>query len=161
MYGIDIAVQIKNLMPALGLGFILGFIYDAVRFLRMTFSKNKTVLFFADFLFVVFCALSSYLMILGVNNGNIRLYLILAEITGGVIYFCTAGIIISRIFQLISDVLRKIFRTLIAPFVLVSEKFRCLIQKTGEKIKHFLKKIKNKSKKLLKDKDEMLYNNYN
>ena len=70
-------------MPALGLGFILGFIYDAVRFLRMTFSKNKTVLFFADFLFVVFCTLSSYIMILGVNNGNIRLYLILAEITGG------------------------------------------------------------------------------
>ena len=161
MYGIDLSVQIKNLMPALGLGFILGFIYDAVRFLRMTFSKNKTVLFFADFLFVVFCTLSSYLMILGVNNGNIRFYLILAEITGGVIYFCTAGIIISRIFRLVSDVLRKIFRTLIAPLVLVSEKFRCLIQKTGEKIKHFFKKIKNKSKKLLKDKDEMLYNNYN
>ena len=161
MYGIDLSVQIKNLMPALGIGFILGLIYDSVRFLRMTFSKNKIVLFFADFLFIVFCTLSSYLMILGVNNGNIRLYLILAEITGSAIYFCTAGIIISRVFRFISDTLRKIFRTLITPVVLILKKFSCLIKKMKEKLKHFFKKIKNKSKKLLKDKDEMLYNNCN
>ena len=148
-------------MPALGIGFILGFIYDLVRFLCMTFSKNKIVLFFADFLFVVFCSLSSYLMILGVNNGNIRLYLIVAEITGCAIYFCTAGVIIYRIFKFISDILRKIFRTVFAPFVLVSKKFIYLIKKLSEKIKDFFKKIKNKSKKLLKDKDEMLYNNCN
>ena len=161
MYGIDLSVQIENLMPALGIGFILGFVYDIVRFLRMTLSKNKFVLFFADFLFVVFCTISSYLMILGVNDGNIRLYLIVAEITGSAIYFCTAGLIISRVFRLISDTLRKFFRTIITPFILVFKKFGCSIQKTAEKIKHFFKKIKNKSKKLLKDKDEMLYNNYN
>ena len=134
MYGIDLSVQIKNLMPALGIGFILGLIYDITRFLRMTFSRNKIVLFFADFLFVVFCTISSYLMILGVNNGNIRLYLIIAEITGCVIYFCTAGVIISRFFRFISDTIRKIFQTLITPFVLIFKKFSCLIRKSSKKI---------------------------
>ena len=36
MYGIDLSVQIENLMPALGLGFILGFVHDVVRLLKIT-----------------------------------------------------------------------------------------------------------------------------
>ena len=161
MYGIDLSVQIENLMPALGLGFILGFVYDMCRFIRLSLSKNKAVLFISDLLYIVFCTLSSYLMILGVNNGNIRLYLILAEITGCAVYFCTAGIIISGFLNLVSTILRKIFYLFTYPFISVFKK----ILSTGKILckKHctFLKKSKNKFKKPLKDEDEMLYNNNN
>lgn len=161
MYGIDLSVQIENLMPALGLGFLLGFVYDTVRFLRLSFSKGKTVLFITDMLFVVFCTFASYLMILGVNNGNIRIYLILAEITGVVIYFCTAGIIISVVFQKTAGVIRKIFNLIYAPFIFLKKKFMHIFRKLREIAYNFLKKIQNKSKNPLQDEDEMLYNNNN
>lgn len=161
MYGIDLSVQIENLMPSLGLGFLLGFIYDAVRFLRLAFSKGKTVLFITDMLFIVFCTLTSYLMILGVNNGNIRIYLILAEITGAAVYFCTAGIVISAILRSTADIIRKIFQIIITPFVFLKKRIMHLIKTMSEKMYIFLKKFQNKFKKPLQDEDEMLYNNNN
>ena len=161
MYGIDLSVQIENLMPALGLGFILGFVYDVCRFIRISLSKNNAVLFICDLLFVIFCTISSYLMILGVNNGNIRLYLILAEITGCAVYFCTAGIIISKIFHFFAKLLRKVFCFIASPFICICKKSFHLIKNLCEKVYSFLKKSKNKFKNHLKDEDEMLYNNNN
>lgn len=161
MYGIDLSVQIENLMPAMGLGFLLGFIYDTVRFLRLSFSKGKTALFVADFLFVIFCTLSSYLMILGVNNGNIRIYLILAEITGAAVYFCTAGVVISLIFRRVSGIIRNIFYTVFSPFSFLAKKIVYVVKKKQEKMYKFFLNFKKKSKKTLQDEDEMLYNNNN
>lgn len=161
MYGIDLSVQIENLMPALGLGFLLGFVYDTVRFLRLIFSKGKTALFVADFLFVIFCTLSSYLMILGVNNGNIRIYLILAEITGAAVYFCTAGIVVSSVLRRISDFIRMLLRKVFSPFLFLGKKIVYVVKKLLEKTCKIFSEIKKKSKKTLQDEDEMLYNNYN
>ena len=161
MYGIDLSVQIKNLMPALGLGFILGFVYDSVRFFRLSFSKGKTALFVADFLFVIFCTVSSYLMILGVNNGNIRIYLIAAEITGAAVYFCTAGVVVASVFLHVSGVIRKIFHAVFLPFSFLSSKIVYVVKKIQKLACKIFCEIKKNQKKTLKDEDEMLYNNNN
>lgn len=161
MYGIDLSVQIENLMPALGLGFILGFVYDAVRFIRMSFSKGKTALFVADFLFVIFCTVFSYLMILGVNNGNIRVYLIAAEITGAAVYFCTAGAVVSAVFQRLSGMVRKIFHIVFLPFLFLTGKIVYVVKKIKKLTCKIFSEIKKNQKKTLKDEDEMLYNNNN
>ncbi len=159
MYGIDLSVQIENLMPALGLGFLLGFVYDAVRFLRLLLSEGKTFLFISDMLFVVFCTFASFLLLLGVNNGNIRLYLILAEITGAVIYFCTAGIIVMSLSRKTASAIKKIFKIIFSPFLFLKKKFSAVLKKLYGKFYEILKKMKNKFKKPLKDDNEMLYNN--
>lgn len=161
MYGIDLSVQMKNLMPALGLGFILGFVCDTVRFLRLSFSKGKTALFIADFLFVIFCTVSSYLMILGVNNGNIRIYLIVAEITGAAIYFCTAGVVVSSVFRRLSGIVRRIFHAVFLPFSFLSRKIVYVVKKIQKLACKIFCEIKKNQKKTLKDEDEMLYNNNN
>lgn len=159
MYGIDLSVQIENLMPALGLGFLLGFVYDAVRFLRLVLSEGKIFLFVSDMLFVVFCAFTSFLLFLGVNNGNIRFYLILAEITGAVIYFCTAGLIVMSLYRKSANMIKKITGAIFTPFIFLKKKISTIVKKLKGKIDDILKKMKNKFKKPLQDDNEMLYNN--
>lgn len=158
MYGIDLSVQIENLMPALGLGFLLGFVYDSVRFLRIVFPLGKIFLFISDMLFVVFCTFSSFLLFLGVNCGNIRLYLVVAEITGAAVYFSTAGIIVMSVFGKIAYVIKKSFKIIFMPFIFLKKKIFKMVKKLCAKIYEILKKMKNKFKKPLKDADAMLYN---
>lgn len=158
MYGIDLSVQIENLMPALGLGFLLGFVYDCVRFLRIVLPTGKIFLFISDMLFVVFCTFSSFLLFLGVNFGNIRMYLVVAEITGAAVYFCTAGIIIMSLFRKIAHVIKKSFAIIFKPFIFLKKKIFAIMKKICAKICEILKKMKNKFKKPLKDEEVMLYN---
>ncbi|MBO5935238.1 MAG: spore cortex biosynthesis protein YabQ [Clostridia bacterium] len=161
MYGIDLSVQIENLMPALGLGFLLGFVYDCVHFMRILFPAGKIFLFVSDMLFVVFCTFSSFLLFLGVNNGNIRMYLVVAEITGAAVYFCTAGIIIITVYRKIAYVIKQTCNVIFGPFKFLIRKIFITAKKTYRKIYEILKKMKNKFKKPLKDADIMLYNNNN
>ncbi len=53
------------------LGLALGVIYDAFRFLRLLFN-NKAVSFVIDFVFCAAFALSFFILLLGFNNGIVR-----------------------------------------------------------------------------------------
>lgn len=159
MYGIELAVQIENLMPALGLGFLLGICYDFVRLLRLIFSRGKIFLFVTDTLFTVFCTAVSFLLFLGVNDGVIRLYLVLAEIIGATLYFFTAGKIVYRLFRRFSDMLRSAVHLIFAPFRFLKRKMNKPIEKIKENSAFYLKKIQNKFKKPLQEEEDLLYNN--
>lgn len=140
MYGTDLSVQITNLMPFAGLGFVLGFLYDISGLLRSTFPKCRLIVFFSDFFYCLFATISTYLLLLGTANGFIRIYLIITEIIGAVVYFLTFGTLVSAIVKIVSDTVRRCF----SPVFI-------LRRKIGEKIMKILKKMKNKFKKPLKD----------
>ncbi len=158
MYNIDRIIEFENLMPALGLGFILGFMYDAVRILRLFVSRHKAFVFVTDALFVILCVLSSYLLFLSVNYGRIRAYLVIAIILGAVIYSCTAGEIIFSTAERISVKLKKLMKTVFSPLVFLFSKIKYFLSKILKIFDKKLKKFKIKSKKHLKDKEELLYN---
>lgn len=159
MYGIDLSVQFENLMPALGLGFILGFLYDIVRLLRLICSKGKTFLFVTDMLFVIMSAVTSYLLYIAVNNGHIRVYLVAAQILGATVYRFTAGELIFSFFEKITLAVKKIIKTVFAPFLIFGRRVLGIMRKTIAKSGKILKKIQNKFKKPLKDDNDLLYNN--
>ena len=158
MYGIDRLIEFENIMPALGLGFILGFLYDIVRILRLSISNGKIFVFVTDVLYIVTAVLSSYILFLAVNAGHIRAYLVITIALGAAVYSCTAGELIYSTAKKVTDKVKKVIRALLRPFQLLFTK----LGKYFAKIKKFsaenLKKIQNKSKKLLKRDDEMLYN---
>lgn len=172
----DFSSQIRNFMPALGLGFLLALSYDILRIVRLILPRGKVFLFASDALFVVLCTLSSYLLITATANGHMRFYIIAAEIIGALIYALTAGTLIYPFAVKISDKIKRFFSFIFSPFVKAARKIRSFValkrkkrresksdgdEKTDKKTKLLknLKKIKNKSKKSLKDSDEVLYNN--
>lgn len=151
MYGVDLSVQLENLMPFLGLGFFLGFFYDIISVFRYAFCRFKTLIFVFDFLFCILTAVISYLLFLGTTNGVIRIYLVLAEITGAAVYFFTVGRIISRMVRRIAKAFSQLFRFLFAPFMFLKKKSQILIKKTKAFLLKNMKIIQNKLKKHLKD----------
>ncbi|MCD7827636.1 MAG: spore cortex biosynthesis protein YabQ [Clostridiales bacterium] len=158
-YGIDLSVQIENIMPAVGLGFVMGFAYDIVRFIRLNFSKGKYLLFITDMLYIVACTLSSFLLYLAVNFGHIRAYLVVAELLGFGVYRCSLGIFIYRLFVGLSKGLRHVFRILTAPVRYFFGVIGSIFHKIGKKSEKHLKKMQNKLKNLLQRRSKMLYNN--
>lgn len=142
-------------MPALGMGFVLGLVYELVRVVRLYISSGKVMLFVTDMIFTVTASVSVFMLFVAVDNGHIRFYMILACILGYCVCLFTAGELIFsfflRIYRVISGVVRLIFK----PFVCLWGKISLLIRKNAEN----MKKIENKLKKLLKHDDEVLYNN--
>ncbi len=132
MYGVDLFVQIENLMPALGLGFLLALIYDLFVFLRLCAGDGKVVCFAADFVYVVLCSVCSFLMILAVNDGVIRFYLVGAEIVAAVIYRCTFSKLLSRFFINTGNKINSYVQTV-----------KISVKKVLKKLKKFKKVSKN------------------
>lgn len=154
MYTADIVTQLKNIMPSLGLGFALGLVYEFVRILRVLISSGKIFVFVTDVIFTVFCAVSSFLLFVAVDNGHIRFYMLLSCVIGYVICLFTAGELIYKFFLRIHGAIVKILTPILRPFVFVSDKIILRIKKGAENAEKF----KNKFKKLLKRSDNMLYN---
>lgn len=155
MYGIDLSVQFENLMPALGLGFTLAFLYDVVCFLRLLISNGRVFLFVTDMAYVVFCVLASFLLFLAVNSGHIRSYLVLAEILAAAVYRLTVGTIVSAAAEKTASFLKKAIRAVFSPFKFVLRKIQVISRKIKENLRKTLKKIKINSQNPLKDNGQL------
>lgn len=151
MYGVDLSVQIENLMPFLGLGFILGIVYDAAGIIRTLFVKLKPIVFAVDFLFCILSAILTYLLLLATANGFIRIYLLLALFTGAAVYFSTLGVLVSFVTGKIARFIKRFLSVIFSPFYRVLKKLSAVLHKMKEKILKKIEISKNKLKKPLKD----------
>lgn len=155
MYGIDLSVQFENLMPALGLGFILAFVYDVTVFLRSIFFSGKAGIFLTDMIFVIFCTVSSLLLFFAVNSGHIRTYLVLAEVLAAAVYRFTAGAVVAAVAGKIAAFTKNIILKIISPFRFIEDKISYAVAKNKEKVRKLLKKFKINSKNPLKDNNNL------
>ena len=162
LYSFSLAVQTKSFLLSLGMGFLLGIIYDLIRIIRISISNKKIGVVISDLLFCVIACLGTFLFCLTVNEGEIRLYLILGETAGFFTYYFSLGIIIfsysEKIINFIKKALKNFFRIILFPFIWIFEKSKTLFKKTINKRRKNNKKLKNKSKFLLKVNKLLLYN---
>lgn len=154
MYLADISTQLKNIMPALGLGFVLGLVYEFVRVLRLYISSRKVFVFITDMLFTVFSSVAVFLLFVAVDNGHMRAYMILSCVLGYVICLFTAGELIYTFFVKIHSFAVRFTTLFLKPIVFVGRKMIPKLKKVSENTE----KIKNKFKNLLKRSIKVLYN---
>lgn len=162
MYTFAISEHLEIFLLSLGMGFLLGVLYDAIRIIRLIVSKGKAALFVFDFLTLALSAVLTYLFILAVNKGAVRAYIIIAELLGFFCYYISFGIVIVRLSDKIVSAVKsfaaKIFNSLKKPFFCFAHAIRRLFYK----IKGFLmkksQKSKNNFKKLLHINKVLLYN---
>ncbi len=155
MYGVDLSVQFENLMPAIGLGFILGFIYDIFVFLRRILFDRKTVVFITDMIFVVLCTLSSFMLFVAVNSGRIRGYLIIFEVLAAAVYRFTAGRLISAVFNKTALFVNALIEKIFSAFCVPLKNIYTFFLKVSKRIEKNLKKSKINSENPLKDSPEL------
>lgn len=162
LYSLSLAQQTKSFLLSLGMGFLLGIIYDLIRIIRISISKNKTGVILSDLFFCAVACMGTFLFCLTVNEGEIRLFLVLGEIAGFFTYYFSLGVIIfsysEKIITFIKRLTRSILRIILFPFNWVLEKLKSLFKKIISKRRKNSKKLKNKSKFLLKVNKLLLYN---
>ena len=137
------ADQTKVFMLSLGMGFLLGILYDVFRMIRLIITDKPKAFIFQDILYFAVCTFISFLFLLGVNNGKVRSFELLGEILGWLIYYFSFGTVAIRLVNKVISCVKRFFKFIFqALFRPISDIFL--------KIRRFFKKIFKNSIKRLK-----------
>ncbi len=151
MYSVPQNEQLAIFVLSLGLGFLLGVLYDIVRALRLSITHSKIVLIICDILYFIAFGLISFLFILALNKGEIRFYIIIGEVIGAVFYYVSLGIAVIKITDKLIALLHKlyslVFKIICAPFKALGKLFSGF----ATKISRLFKKTEKKSSKIQKN----------
>lgn len=150
MYSVPQNEQFTIFLCSLGLGFLLGILYDVLRALRLSLTKSKPAVVIFDLLYFLMFAFCTFIFILALNKGEVRFYIIAGELIGAVFYYISFGIAVIKITDRAVALLRKfyalLFKVISAPFRLLKHIFSPL----PGKIKKLFEKSEKKSCKMRK-----------
>ena len=162
MYSVPQNEQLSIFALSLGLGFLLGVLYDVIRAIRLSVTLSKIVLVICDVLYFIFFGLISFLFILALNKGEIRFYIIVGEIIGAVFYYVSLGIAVIKVTDKLVSFLRRfytlVFKVISAPFIALAKVFTAIFKKIGKLFKKTKKKSSKIPKKLLPKARLYVYN---
>lgn len=151
MYSVPQNEQLAIFATSLGVGFLLGVLYDVIRALRLSLTKSKIAILVCDIIYFLLFGLISFLFILALNKGEIRFYIIVGELIGAFFYYISLGIAVIKITDKAISLLRKFyslaFKVICAPFRALGRLFSRLFGK----ISKLFKKTEKKSAKIQKN----------
>lgn len=137
--------QIRVVLFSLIFGVILGMLYDIFRMLRTIMKTDKKQTFLFDVVYLIICGFLTFIFAMTFNFGEVRFYIIGAEILGGVLYYFTVGEFIIRIFYKVFFFIEKIIGWI--KIKIISPIFLC-IKLTTQKLINYIKSLKIKKKKV-------------
>lgn len=137
-------------LVACGGGFLLGVCCDFFRILRRAFKTPKFVVFIEDLLFFVIVICLSVFIALECNDGAVRVFSLIGEILGAIIYFFTLSKIVMRVavtiingikkaLKLVFSPVLKLFKVIYSIFLPIKAKCEKILNKFNTKIKIHLK----------------------
>lgn len=150
MYNVEQSEQVLIFISSLGVGFLLGVLYDFLRALRLSFTRGKWSVIIFDLLYFFMVAFISYIFILASNKGEVRSYIIIGELLGAVFYYFSLGIAVIKLTDRFICLLKRFYKFI---FNIISFPFRLLKRvsdKVLSKLLAFLKKSGKKSQKIQK-----------
>ena len=162
MYSVPQSEQLAIFGASLGMGFLLGVLYDVMRALRLSVTRSKIVLVVCDVLYFILFGVISFLFILALNKGEIRFYIIFGELIGAFFYYVSFGLAVIKITNKLVALLRRfyafVFKLVCAPFRLLKKAFKCIFNKLSKVFKKIEKKSEKMQKKLLPKLRVYVYN---
>ena len=150
MYNVYQSEQMLIFLASLGVGFLLGILYDFLRTIRLSFTKGRISVIIFDLLYFFMVAFLSYIFILAANKGEVRSYIIIGELLGAVFYYFSLGFALMKLTDKFVLLLKRfysfVFKIISFPFRLIKSTFL----KLYEKLKSFFQKSEKKSQKIQK-----------
>lgn len=147
MYSVSQSEQLTIFCAALGLGFLLGVLYDIFRTIRLSLTNAKPAVVIFDLLYFSLFGLATFLFILALNKGEVRSYIIAGELIGAVFYYISFGIAAIKFTDRLTKLLKRfyafLFKVFSAPFRLLKRIFSHISEKMSL---HFKKTQKNSEK---------------
>lgn len=147
--------QLSNFLLFFAFGFLDGFLFRLVEFVRSLFSKGKIALLVQDLFFSVATTVFMFVFFLVYADGNVRVNLIFASVLGTAVFFLTADRVVKKVFGTLSSVFSKFVSLISVPFATLSKKVKKGVERLFGRIKAQTKQRKapaekKKEKKLSK-----------
>ena len=152
MYNVSQNEQTLIFIASLGVGFILGVLYDFLRALRLSITKSKVAVIVFDLLYFFMVAFFSYIFILAANKGEVRSYIIIGELLGAVFYYFSLGfalmkltdkfvLLLNRFYALTFKIISFPFRLMKSAFLRIFCKLKVFFEKSEKKTQKIQKKV--------------------
>lgn len=162
---IGVNTQTVIFLQSLLLGAALGALYDIFRILRLAVPTPSAVVFVEDLLYFALCAAATFLFMMNTIYGSVRVFVMLGELIGWILYYLTVGAAVMRaaqaIIRAVRRVLRLLYRLCAAPLIRL---FGWVWRKLGRSAVFLRGKAGNFSRNLkirLKRQRTLLYNQSN
>lgn len=108
MWEIDNFFQWKSVGIGVLFGLFIALIYEIFKVDRKLFKRSTATVFLGDIAFFIISALISFCLLLVCANGQVRVYLLISEILGFVIFRLTFSKIINLVFKYINKLVNKV-----------------------------------------------------
>ncbi|MBE6905618.1 MAG: hypothetical protein E7476_05065 [Ruminococcaceae bacterium] len=159
---ISVAEQTWMFLASVALGAALGVCYDVFRILRIAIPHRTVAVVAEDILFFALCAAATFCFLLAAGDGQLRAFIIIGEAVGGILYYCTIGVLIIGIARWIIAAIKWVFHMIwkifIRPVWSMAKKIAGFFsKKLGNTANCIKSKVKN-SNSHLKNHSQILYN---
>jgi spore cortex biosynthesis protein YabQ len=144
------ALQTRVFFLSIGLGFLLGILYDLFLITRMIISKSKYAVYIQDIAYLLTCSFLSFMFIISSSSGIVRAYILGGELLGWILYYLSAGPIVVKFS---TKIVRGIQNTIKALILLILRPVKFIFnwcKKIISKIRSFFIKVATKLKKNLR-----------
>ena len=108
--------QLIIFIRCIGLGVLLGLLYDAFSVLRSLLSDKMRAYVFCDIVFSLIATVISFFFMVLYNNGRVRFNLVAAQLMGGVAFHLSAGRHLIRPLSLAAEGIRKVLASFFGVF---------------------------------------------
>lgn len=132
-YSEPLSNQIIVFIRCVGLGVLLGFLFEVFSVLRALLSDKKWAYVLCDISFSLIATVISFFFMVLYNSGIVRLNLIAAQLLGGVAFHLTAGKYLIKPLIYFGEKLRKLVLLIFYPFKLFLKKAGALLHKIIKK----------------------------
>lgn len=143
-------------------GIVMGLFYEALRFSRMLIRHNAVAVCIEDAVYLSLTAVIGFIIALSVGIGYFRIYYIVCEAIGAILYFLTLGRLINYALRHFSNAVKHILRVFFDKIIQFSRKYIVPIAKKVSplfsKFAEIAENVKKYRKKGLKSEHSMMYN---
>lgn len=128
-YAQPLSNQIIVFIRSVGLGVLLGFIYEVFCVLRGLISDKRWAYILCDLSFSLAATLISFFFMVLYNDGTVRLNLIVAQLMGGAAFHLSAGAHIAKPLIFIGQRLRRAVLLVLHPLKIIYKKCAVILGK--------------------------------
>lgn len=128
-------------LTSVQIGILMGVLFDLIRIFRKIIRHPNFFVQIEDMLYWIVCGFIGFYMLYICNYADVRPYIFIGIILGGILYFATFSIVFMKIATLvifyIKALIRKLIKLLLIPLKGLLRVMRIPLKYIGKQYRHF------------------------
>ena len=148
---LSVSEQAWLFLSACAAGFVIGFVYDAFRIIRIAITHPSFLIQLEDILYWVLASAGMFIFLQYTTGGEVRAYSIFGAGLGALLYFLTLSVVIMAVSAAIISFIKKVLEAAIAVILVPVRLVIHILDVPYGIVKRFFYLAKRPCKKLLQN----------